>query len=93
MDFSERAIYNIGVGSADPRVVRDLRIHLAELIAERKVPIAGSAHVYGHRIPVWTHPEPPHRGNVILVGDAAGHCFGLRAKAFATRWVSMLALR
>ncbi len=70
--FPKGEVYNIGVGSGDPRVYRDLRTRLAQFIAERNLPIVGPVRVMGHRIPVWSHSEPLHRANVILAGDAAG---------------------
>ena len=70
--FPKGEVYNIGVGSGDPRVIHDLRAHLDQFIAERNLPIVGPVRVMGHRIPVWSHSEPLHRANVILAGDAAG---------------------
>ena len=70
--FPKGAVYNIGVGSGDPREFKNLRAHLDRFIAENHLPLAGPVRAAGHRIPIWTHAEPLHRGNVILVGDAAG---------------------
>ena len=70
--FPKGEVYNIGVGSGDPRAIRALRAHLDKFIAERNLPIVGPVRVMGHRIPVWSHDEPLHRANVLLAGDAAG---------------------
>jgi len=69
--FPKGRLYNIGVGSGDLCVIRDLRAHLSRFIADRNLPISGPVRMVGHRIPVWNHTEPLHRDNVILVGDAA----------------------
>ncbi len=70
--FPKGAVYNVGVGTGDPREFRNLRGHLDRFIAENRLPIAGPVRAIGHRIPTWTCAEPLHRDNVILVGDAAG---------------------
>lgn len=70
--FPKGAVYNVGVGTGDPREFRNLRGQLDRFIAENRLPIAGPVRAIGHRIPTWTYAEPLHRDNVILVGDAAG---------------------
>lgn len=70
--FPKGETYNIGVGSGDPREFKHLRVHLDRFITENHLPIVGPVRAVGHRIPVWTHAESLHRGNVILAGDAAG---------------------
>jgi len=70
--FPKGHIYNIGVGSGDPATLRQLHAHLERFLADMHLPVASRLHPRGHRIPVWTQPEPLHSHNVLLVGDAAG---------------------
>ncbi len=70
--FPKGDLYNVGVGSFDPRVAPELRRRLDRFLAEAGLPAPDPLAVKGHRIPAGLPPGPLHRGNVLLAGDAAG---------------------
>ncbi len=63
---------NVGVGTDDRREFRRLRRHLADFLDRNQIQFRDSLRVVGHKIPTWRGAEPLHRGNAVLVGDAAG---------------------
>ncbi len=70
--FPKGDVSNVGVGTADRSQFRNLRRHLADFVDHNHFQFAQPPRVVGHKIPVWRGVEPLHRGNVVLVGDAAG---------------------
>lgn len=70
--FPKGELYNVGVGSFDPRVAVELRERLAALLHTVGLRPSSFPPAVGHRIPTGPPPGPLHHGNVLLVGDAAG---------------------
>ncbi len=70
--FPKGELCNVGVGTDDRRQFRQLRQHLARFVERHHLAFSQPLRVVGHKIPAWSRAEPLHRGNVVLVGDAAG---------------------
>ena len=70
--FPKGELCNVGVGTDDRRQFRQLRQHLAQFVERHRLVFPKPLRIVGHKIPSWTGAEPLHRGNVLLVGDAAG---------------------
>ncbi len=92
--FPKGRLANVGVGSSDRRQFRLLRQRLAEFVKRHGLEYEQLPRIVGHKIPIWTGPEPLVAGNVLLVGDAAGVvepffgegiAFALQSGRFAAR--------
>ena len=70
--FPKGDICNVGVGTGDRQQFRQLRTLLSQFVQQHRFSFPETPRVVGHKIPVWRGKEPLHRGNVVLVGDAAG---------------------
>lgn len=81
--FPKGDLYNVGLGSFDPGSFKTLRRLLDEFIGRSGLRFVGEPHVVGHRIPIGGVAEQLHRGNVALIGDAAGVADGLFAEGIA----------
>jgi geranylgeranyl reductase family protein len=81
--FPKGDIYNVGLGSFDASAFPGLRGRLREFIDRSGLRLLAEPQVVGHRIPIGGVAEPLHRGNVVLVGDAAGVADGLFAEGIA----------
>jgi flavin-dependent dehydrogenase len=81
--FPKGDVYNVGLGSFDPRAFRTLRERLGDFVERCGLRLGDAPRVVGHRIPIGGVAEPLHRENVALVGDAAGMADGLFAEGIA----------
>ncbi len=63
---------SVGIGSFHRGYARELHERLRRFAVETGVPLRGAFQPVGHRIPTGLGPGPLHRGNALLVGDAAG---------------------
>ena len=81
--FPKGDVYNVGLGSFDPTAFPTLRARLGEFVERSGIRLLAEPKMVGHRIPIGGVAEPLHRGNVVLVGDAAGVADGLFAEGIA----------
>lgn len=70
--FPKGDVSNVGVGTSDRRQFRELRRHLTDFLERHGLTFQWPLRIVGHKIPTWRVAEPLDRGNVVLVGDAAG---------------------
>lgn len=81
--FPKGDVFNVGIGSFDPAAFPTLRARLNEFVGRSGLRLLAEPRYVGHRIPIGGVAEPLHRGNVVLVGDAAGVADGLFAEGIA----------
>ncbi len=70
--FPKGSSYNLGVGSFYPKTAMELRWRFDRFTTGLGFHIRDPLFPVGHRIPAGPVRGPLHRGNVLLVGDAAG---------------------
>ncbi len=70
--FPKGGLYNVGLGSFHPRIARELRPRFHRFVEGMGLPTSRPLVPVGHRIPTGPPPNLLHRGNALVVGDAAG---------------------
>ena len=70
--FPKGDVYNVGLGSFDPRVAGELRPRFRRFLEETGLASARLPAPIGHRIPTGPPPRRLHGENALVVGDAAG---------------------